>query len=126
MEVDAAPPAQTVSIQGARPGGKSTDTREAPATSSGGYGLMAMKASAQWPSTPDRENTNSSRIIVKESGAQTRIRTTDTRIFNPLLYQLSYLGPAINPGKVGQSRSHGLIGDRSKRVQRSGAEDHSL
>jgi hypothetical protein len=26
------------------------------------------------------------------SGAQTRIRTTDTRIFNPLLYQLSYLG----------------------------------
>jgi hypothetical protein len=28
----------------------------------------------------------------KESGAQRRIRTTDTRIFNPLLYQLSYLG----------------------------------
>ena len=28
----------------------------------------------------------------KKSGAQTRIRTTDTRIFNPLLYQLSYLG----------------------------------
>ena len=25
-------------------------------------------------------------------GAQTRNRTTDTRIFNPLLYQLSYLG----------------------------------
>jgi hypothetical protein len=25
-------------------------------------------------------------------GAQRRIRTTDTRIFNPLLYQLSYLG----------------------------------
>lgn len=24
------------------------------------------------------------------SGAQGRIRTTDTRIFNPLLYQLSY------------------------------------
>ena len=31
------------------------------------------------------------------SGARGRIRTTDTRIFNPLLYQLSYpgLGPAI-------------------------------
>ncbi len=28
----------------------------------------------------------------EKSGAQTRIRTTDTRIFNPLLYQLSYLG----------------------------------
>ena len=26
------------------------------------------------------------------NGAQRRIRTTDTRIFNPLLYQLSYLG----------------------------------
>ena len=28
----------------------------------------------------------------EESGAQGRIRTTDTRIFSPLLYQLSYLG----------------------------------
>ena len=28
----------------------------------------------------------------RESGAWGRIRTTDTRIFNPLLYQLSYLG----------------------------------
>jgi hypothetical protein len=27
------------------------------------------------------------------SGAWGRIRTTDTRIFNPLLYQLSYPGP---------------------------------
>ena len=26
------------------------------------------------------------------SGAQDRNRTSDTRIFNPLLYQLSYLG----------------------------------
>ena len=29
-----------------------------------------------------------------KSGAQGRIRTTDTRIFSPLLYQLSYLGIA--------------------------------
>jgi hypothetical protein len=28
----------------------------------------------------------------KESGAQRRNRTADTGIFNPLLYQLSYLG----------------------------------
>ena len=28
----------------------------------------------------------------KRNGAQGRIRTTDTRIFSPLLYQLSYLG----------------------------------
>jgi hypothetical protein len=27
-----------------------------------------------------------------KNGAQRRIRTTDTRIFSPLLYQLSYLG----------------------------------
>ncbi len=29
---------------------------------------------------------------VDSSGAQDRNRTSDTRIFNPLLYQLSYLG----------------------------------
>ncbi len=28
-------------------------------------------------------------------GAQGRIRTTDTRIFSPLLYQLSYLGAGL-------------------------------
>jgi hypothetical protein len=31
-------------------------------------------------------------LVLVEDGAQGRIRTTDTRIFNPLLYQLSYLG----------------------------------
>jgi hypothetical protein len=30
--------------------------------------------------------------IWESDGAQRRIRTTDTRIFSPLLYQLSYLG----------------------------------
>jgi hypothetical protein len=29
------------------------------------------------------------------SGAQRRNRTTDTRIFNPLLYRLSYLGVSL-------------------------------
>ena len=29
---------------------------------------------------------------MKTNGAQDRNRTSDTRIFNPLLYQLSYLG----------------------------------
>ena len=33
---------------------------------------------------------------LQESGAQGRIRTTDTRIFSPLLYQLSY--PGIDDG----------------------------
>ena len=31
----------------------------------------------------------------KKGGAQGRIRTTDTRIFSPLLYQLSYLGAPL-------------------------------
>ena len=31
-----------------------------------------------------------------KGGAQGRIRTTDTRIFSPLLYQLSYLGTRGN------------------------------
>jgi hypothetical protein len=30
-----------------------------------------------------------------KSGAQRRNRTTDTRIFNPLLYRLSYLGKTV-------------------------------
>ena len=31
-----------------------------------------------------------------ESGAQGRNRTTDTRIFSPLLYRLSYLGVGVH------------------------------
>ena len=31
-------------------------------------------------------------IILYEKNAQSRNRTSDTRIFSPLLYQLSYLG----------------------------------
>jgi hypothetical protein len=38
-------------------------------------------------------------------GAQGRNRTTDTRIFNPLLYQLSYLGPGS--GRFGR-KARGL------------------
>ena len=33
-------------------------------------------------------------ISRNKNGAQGRSRTTDTRIFSPLLYQLSYLGAA--------------------------------
>jgi hypothetical protein len=35
------------------------------------------------------------RLGLAENGAQGRNRTSDTRIFNPLLYQLSYLGAAM-------------------------------
>ena len=31
-------------------------------------------------------------LLVKSNGAETRIRTRDTRIFSPMLYRLSYLG----------------------------------
>ena len=53
------------------------------------------------------------------NGAQGRIRTTDTRIFSPLLYQLSYLGfsPCNHAGKAS-----GVIEARSAGVQhRTGA-----
>ena len=46
-------------------------------------------------SRPEQERHTGRReeeTVAEEGGAQTRIRTTDTRIFNPLLYQLSYLG----------------------------------
>jgi hypothetical protein len=43
--------------------------------------------------TATQEKPNSLAIsTLKNDGAQRRIRTTDTRIFSPLLYQLSYLG----------------------------------
>ena len=41
---------------------------------------------------------------LEKNGAQGRIRTTDTRIFNPLLYQLSYLGIVA----IGVDREAGL------------------
>jgi hypothetical protein len=43
------------------------------------------------------------------SGAQSRNRTSDTRIFNPLLYQLSYLGIRA---LAALPRAMGLIGER--------------
>jgi hypothetical protein len=41
-----------------------------------------------------------------KGGAQSRNRTSDTRIFNPLLYQLSYLGLPRSAGLV--DRTGGL------------------
>ncbi len=42
-----------------------------------------------------------------EFGAQGRNRTTDTAIFNRMLYQLSYLG-AAGPANGGQGRARAL------------------
>ena len=41
-----------------------------------------------------------------ESGAWGRIRTTDTRIFNPLLYQLSY--PGLGPPRGSRVYKRGV------------------
>ena len=38
-----------------------------------------------------------STIELHPRNALDRNRTSDTRIFSPLLYQLSYLGPQLNP-----------------------------
>ena len=42
--------------------------------------------------------------VCGEDGAWRRIRTTDTRIFNPLLYQLSYPGQGHSAPAVGGER----------------------
>ena len=48
------------------------------------------------------KKTASAAIILKKlSGAQRRNRTTDTRIFSPLLYRLSYLGDKLYGGPSG-------------------------
>ena len=50
------------------------------------------------------------------NGAQGRNRTTDTRIFSPLLYRLSYLGlPSENPRR--EARKDGLFRQRARPVQ---------
>jgi hypothetical protein len=44
-------------------------------------------------------------ICENRNGAQGRNRTTDTRIFSPLLYQLSYLGrPSAGAGRLYRKR----------------------
>ena len=50
----------------------------------------------------------------RKHGAQGRIRTTDTRIFNPLLYQLSYLGfsPVWASGPTGMTGGAAPLGKR--------------
>ena len=68
------------------------------------------------PSNPEpfRSHTRIGHNLLKyfgNCGAQGRNRTTDTRIFNPLLYQLSYLG---QPGDRCDAR---LLRDRMPSVQ---------
>src|SRR5260370_40288522 len=50
--------------------------------------------------TEETDETTLSRRISGTSSAQGRNRTTDTRIFSPLLYRLSYLGiPVFDRGR---------------------------
>ncbi len=44
------------------------------------------------PSSSDLDKVQMNQCVMRITGAQGRTRTTDTRIFSPLLYQLSYLG----------------------------------
>ena len=55
------------------------------------------------------------------NGAQGRNRTTDTAIFNRMLYQLSYLGAReAVPKRAGRQRA-GVIMGRTRPVQNGGA-----
>jgi hypothetical protein len=56
----------------------------------------------------DRREVWKDREITRSDGAQGRSRTADTRIFNPLLYQLSYLGSVARTVAV-QTGSGGVI-----------------
>ena len=49
--------------------------------------------------------------LYEKNGARGRIRTTDTRIFNPLLYQLSYPGfrQAGPPAKICRNRQRPTV-----------------
>src|SRR5690606_12026006 len=70
-----------------------------------GQPVAAIAAIAGAPATADV--THLVEITEENNGAQGRIRTTDTRIFSPLLYQLSYLGVrrghAVSSGNAGAS-----------------------
>ncbi len=48
------------------------------------------------------------------NGARRRIRTTDTRIFNPLLYQLSYPGAGASSFGLARCYGSGLPVSRAK------------
>ena len=50
--------------------------------------------------------------IILINGAQRRNRTTDTGIFSPLLYRLSYLGIFISNGGSDEARTRDLLRDR--------------
>ncbi len=56
------------------------------------------------PMSQVRSVTHVSGMYNAMNGAQRRIRTTDTRIFSPLLYQLSYLGFPARPALPSRKR----------------------
>ena len=58
--------------------------------------------------------------LLQFDGAQGRNRTTDTAIFNRMLYQLSYLGAEPAKSKAGK-QSAGVIKARFRTVQNGAA-----
>jgi len=86
-----------------------------------------------------RRTVATTRVAERKNGAQGRICTADTRIFSPLLYSLSYLGPLPGcggwPPEIWGRVAHRppidrppaarppLIEERSCRVQRAGPSE---
>ena len=85
-------------------------------------------ASAAWPADFTRvqgvgsccRSARDFHYPIESSGAWGRIRTTDTRIFSPLLYQLSYPGPCTGTIERPRPGEPPSIGNRSGPVQRAG------
>ena len=58
----------------------------------------AAKRSCLELQSPAAPRANSNDVNYLQGGGQGRNRTTDTRIFSPLLYQLSYLAAVFGEG----------------------------
>ena len=56
---------------------------------------LKVKCSTDWANAPYFNNFF---LTIRRKNAQSRNRTSDTRIFSPLLYQLSYLGKIAGTG----------------------------
>src|ERR1700722_965098 len=89
----------------------------------------ARKRLVALPASPRRGGASQARAAgaAKGDGAWGRIRTTDTRIFSPLLYQLSYPGPrAGDPDFIGQVAGAPSIGEPPGTVQQTRAAPSPL
>ena len=70
----------------------------------GDYGAQHHNTSGFAFAISDAKHLHSQNIPTNKKNAQNRNRTSDTRIFSPLLYQLSYLGKQDSATHVTESR----------------------